>query len=86
MRAEHHLNPDELLSLPLAAGCVIDVKDGVVWITTEGEDVILRGGQSHHVCRQGEALVQALVPTHLRLQPPKPTDSTWKRLLQLVVA
>ncbi|MBV8466401.1 MAG: DUF2917 domain-containing protein [Burkholderiales bacterium] len=86
MRAEHHLNPDELLSLPVEAGSVIDIEDGVVWITTEGEDVILRGGQNHRIGRHGEALVQALAAARLHLQPPQQGESAWRRLLQLIGA
>jgi hypothetical protein len=56
-----------MLRLPDAQGRVVVAFEGCVWITQEGDpsDVVLDGGQSFCVDRQGLTLVQALRPSKL---------------------
>lgn len=55
-------------------GLVVEVWDGEVWITQEGEtrDYFIRAGESLRITRQGATLLYALKNAHVTLTAPVP--------------
>lgn len=69
---EFSLAAGQAVSLLRTAGWEIVCVEGRVWLTEElgGEDVWLAGGQRHALTRPGRTVVEADVPTRLRLARP----------------
>ena len=67
-----HLDPREVLELQDGKGLEVRCLGGNVWVTQAGdpEDVVLHGGESFVLDRQGLALVTALLgPAMVVVQP-----------------
>jgi hypothetical protein len=73
---ELYLDTGQLLALDDARGITIRPREGMVWITEEGEpcDFVVGAGEAFVVARGGRTLVQAMVPARvaLRTAPPRP--------------
>ena len=63
------LEAGQLLTLDDARGARIEPREGVLWITQEGEprDFVVAAGECFVVCRDGRTLVQAIEPARVRL-------------------
>lgn len=55
-------------------GARVEVLDGDVWVTQEGDrrDLIFGGGDTFRVERRGTTVLHALSPAQLRIQPRPP--------------
>lgn len=62
----------EMVELRHAMGARLQIAQGEVWITQEGdeEDYLLSPGDNFEISRSGMALVQAMQPTVLILRTP----------------
>lgn len=74
------------LSMTDAAGAQVEVRTGRVWLTMDGDarDIFLAPGDTHAVERNGLTLISAIQPSVVRVQPPRPRSSAWKRGLARV--
>ena len=85
-----HLDPREVLELQDGKGLEVRCLGGNVWITQAGdrEDIVLHGGESFVLDRQGLALVTALLgpamlvvqPGRIQAQPIAPRQTAPQRL------
>jgi hypothetical protein len=85
-----HLDPREVLELQDGKGLEVRCLGGNVWITQAGdhEDIVLHGGESFVLDRQGLALVTALLgsamvvvqPGRIEAQPIAPRQSAPQEL------
>lgn len=68
----NHLPRRGALALDGAAGTVVSVEYGCVWITLEGDprDIVLTAGMRFEIDRGGRTVVAAEEETWLRLTPP----------------
>ena len=64
------LEAGQLIALDDACGTNIQPRDGVVWITEEGEarDFVVGPGEAFLVTRPGRTLVQAMVASRVALR------------------
>ncbi|SMC23844.1 Protein of unknown function [Andreprevotia lacus DSM 23236] len=54
------LAPDELLSLDNIRGCWIHCERGLIWMTADGKDIVLRSGESCQITTSQRVVVQAV--------------------------
>jgi ferric-dicitrate binding protein FerR (iron transport regulator) len=70
IRYAMHLDAGHFLQVHDGKGVCVDVAQGQVWITQEGDvrDLVLRAGESWRIDRDGLTLIQALVDcnSHIR--------------------
>ena len=74
------------LSMTDAAGALVEVRTGQVWLTMDGDarDIFLAPGDSHAIQRDGLTLISAMEPSVVRVQPPRRRATAWKRGLERV--
>lgn len=62
-----------LLRIDEGKGLLVSVTRGEVWLTEEGElrDIVLRGGDSFRLERDGRSLIYAFEPAELALSAPR---------------
>lgn len=81
------LSRHEIRSFPGRCGQRIESRRGSVWITQDGDprDVVIAGGQSHALDRDGPVYVQALDAACVQLPDAAPSPrhglGLWQRLL-----
>jgi hypothetical protein len=65
------LGQGNLLRITDGRGLLVQVTRGELWITEEKEhrDIVLRGGESFRLERDGVALIYALTPCELTMSP-----------------
>jgi 4-oxalocrotonate tautomerase len=85
-QANFALEARTLMSLTDAAGAEVAVLKGQVWLTTDGDlrDIFLAPGEVHAIERGGLTLINAVEPSVLHVQPPRPARPWWKRWLMNV--
>ena len=66
-----HLKPGGTIHMREPAGSMLQVLDGTVWVTEEGNprDVVLRRGQCFRLAGRGLALVEAFGDASISLVP-----------------
>jgi hypothetical protein len=71
------------MSLTDAVGAEVAVLKGHVWLTTDGDlrDIFLAPGEVHAIGRGGLTLINAVEPSVLHVQAPRPAQPRWKRWL-----
>ena len=67
------LGQGNLLRITDGRGLLLQVTRGELWITEENEhrDIVLRGGESFRLERDGVALIYALTPCELTMSAPR---------------
>jgi Protein of unknown function (DUF2917) len=74
------------MSLTDAVGAQVALLKGHVWLTTDGDvrDIFLAPGEVHSIQRGGLTLINAVEPSVLHVQAPRPAQPRWKRWLMAV--
>ena len=80
------LERNHALSITDAAGAEVEVRNGQVWLTMDGDtrDIFLAPGYTHAIERDGLTLISAIQPSVVRVEPPRPQPSVWNRWLARV--
>lgn len=74
------------MSLNDAAGAEVACVSGQVWLTMDGDrrDIFLAPGEAHNIERGGLTLINAIEPSVLHVELPRPRSAAWKQRLQRV--
>jgi hypothetical protein len=82
MRSEWHRRGD-ILRIDDGRGCLIEVSDGMLWLTQEGDarDVYLGRGDAFRLDRNGRAIAEAVSVSKVTISQPHSRAGFWRRLL-----
>lgn len=76
IRYAMHLDAGTFLQVHDGKGVCVDVAQGQIWITQEGDqrDLVIEAGQSWRIDRDGLTLIQALLTARLNLRAARDRD------------
>ncbi|WP_158380838.1 DUF2917 domain-containing protein [Chitinilyticum litopenaei] len=63
----NHLLQDHLLTLEQVRGCRIECNEGRLWLTADGEDIVLEQGESWLVASDQRVVIESLTDSHYTL-------------------
>jgi DUF2917 family protein len=85
-QAKISLGASRGISLEDAAGVEVECLTGSVWLTMEGDsrDIIVAPGDAYAIDRNGLTLINAIEPSVVHVELPRPRPAAWKRWLTSV--
>ena len=82
-QANISLGARRAMTLMDAAGAEVAVLTGQVWLTMDGDrrDIFLAPGDAHSIERGGLTLINAIEPSVVHVELPRPRPAAWRRWL-----